>query len=109
MTVTDAVSRFAANNAELVFCVVVKDVATEFGAIASLVAYLFTVVADFNAGPNTIRGCMTSLSAVVTVARGGHQSRVMKLGNVEGKGSRGESVDINWFITGSLTGFEGGR
>ena len=87
MTVTDAVSGFAANNAELVFCVVVKDVATEFGAIASLVAYLFTVVANYNTGPNTIRGRMTSTSAVVTVARGGHRSRAMKLGNVEGKGS----------------------
>ena len=109
MTVTDGVSGFAANNAELVFCVVVKDVATKFGAIASLVTYLFTVVANYNAGPNTIRGCMTSMSAVVTVARCGHRSRAMKLGDVEGKGSGGKSVNINWFITGSLMGLEGGR
>ena len=88
MTVTDGVSRFAANNAELVFCVVVKDVATKFGAIASLMTYFFTVVANYNAGPNAIRGCMTSTSAVVAVTRCGHRSRAMKLGNVEGKGSR---------------------
>ena len=105
----DGVSGFAANNAELVFCIVVKDVATKFGAIALLVTYLFTVVANYNAGPNTIRGCMTSMSAVVTVARCRDRSRAMKLGDVEVKGSGGKSVDINWFITGSLTGFEGGR
>ena len=68
MTVTDAVSGFAANNAELIFCVVMKDVATKFSTSAPLVAYFLTVVANYDAGPNTTCGSMTSTSTVITVA-----------------------------------------
>ena len=54
LAVPDGMTRFAANDAELIFCVVVKDVATEFSAIAPLMTYLFTVVANYHASPNTI-------------------------------------------------------
>ena len=109
LAVTDSVSGFAANNTELIFCVVVKDVAMEFGAIASLVTYLFTVVTDYHAGPDIIRGCMTSALTVVTVTRYGHRSCAVKLGDMEGERGGRETVNINWLVTGSLTGFEGGR
>ena len=109
LAVTDGMSRFAANNAELIFCVVMKDVTTKFGAIASLMTYLFTVVADYHTGPNTIRGCVTSSLAVVAVTRCRHRFRAVKLGDVEGERSGRKSVNINWFITGSLMGLEGGR
>ena len=109
LAVPNGMTGFAANDAELIFCVVVKDVTMEFSAIAPLMTYLFTVVANYHAGPNTICGCMTSTSTVVTVPRCGHRSCVVKLSDVEGERGGWETVDVDWFVTGSLMGFEWGR
>ena len=69
MAIIDGVSRLAANNlnTELILCVIVMDVATEFGAVVLLMTYLLTVITDYHAGPDTISSCMTGTSTVVAV------------------------------------------
>ena len=67
MAIIDGVSGFISNKAELILCIIVMDVATEFGAVVSLMTCLLTVIADYHAGPDTISSCMTGTLTVVAV------------------------------------------